>query len=128
MSSATISVNKKLPDGTLISVGGTSYDDLYQNLLAIYNGNEEPVNDILKEFRQVLIPTSAGSIADATANVARAFPQATPAPSTGGTTPQNCDHGMARVPKSGTSATGKAWSALMCPMPKGQSCQPVWVR
>ncbi len=84
----------------------------------------------------MLIPTSAGSIVEATVNVARAFPDATPvhrqsntapaAPS--GDTPPVCDHGMARGYKEGTSAAGKAWKAWMCPMPKGQSCSPTWIR
>jgi hypothetical protein len=136
MSAATISINKKLADGTLISVGGTSYDDFYQNILGVLNDSHAAAA-VLEEVSQALVSPAATGFAEAGANVARSFPQATPAtPSPvrivpdepAGDTPPVCAHGMARTYKSGTSAGGKAWKAWMCVLPKGQSCEPTWIR
>lgn len=120
-------MNKKLPDGTLISVGGTSYDDFYINLLAAL-GDKDAAEDVMYELRAAFVPTAAGpGLATAEANVTRAFPGVERAESAD--TPPVCSHGMARVYKNGTSqASGKPWKAWMCVLPKGQSCEPVWIR
>ena len=80
MSAATSSVNKKLQDGTLISIGGTSAEDLVRNLAFLLG--EEESDDIVAEIKRAFTPTAAGTapaqqqVQQAVQNVQAAFPQA----------------------------------------------------
>lgn len=132
MSAATISVNKKLNDGTLISVGGTSYDDFFANLVAAVG--VEVAEDVSNEIRAALTPTAAPSagvaqvLSQATNVIAAAFPQAGNVQNTSGApgdTPPLCDHGLARKYITGEK-NGKAWAGWFCPQPKGQTCPVQW--
>ena len=61
MSSATVSLNLKLANGTLIQLGGVGFDDFYQNLLSLYGGDTAAVESIIAPIRAAATPVSAGS-------------------------------------------------------------------
>lgn len=113
MSAATSSVNKKLQDGTLISIGGTSAEDLVRNL-AFLLGDDE-ANEIVAEIKRAFTPTAAGSapapqqqVQQAVQTVQNAFPQAQPvAAQQGGAQVETCpSHGQPVVWKPRKDGSG----------------------
>lgn len=75
MSGATVSVNGKLSNGTLVSVGGVGYDDFHANLIGFLDGDVDTAQDVLEAARAAITPVTADSgFAAAEANVAAAFP------------------------------------------------------
>lgn len=135
MSAATVSINKKWPDGTLISIGGTDADDFLTNVKALLGEDTA----VLAEFERAFTAAAANVIAEAENVVRGAFPDAAPPPPTqasrrpAGPPPgQNapvCEHGYAREYKQGTNGAGKAWKAWMCPLRRDEgACAPQWVR
>jgi hypothetical protein len=152
VSAATVSINKKLTDGTLLSIGGTNADDFLINAKALLGGE----SDVLAAFEQAF----GASFSQATANVTNAFPEAqfqappqpqqhekafrdgggvfappaapAAAPRQGpppGTSAPTCDHGQPREWKTGTSKAGKAYKGWFCQNPnRDAQCAPQWVR
>ena len=83
MSGATVSSNKKLADGTLISIGGVGAEDFLNNLSILVG--DDGVADIQAEIKRAFTPTGAGAPAPRStvteqqgeANVRAAFPNST---------------------------------------------------
>jgi len=121
-------INYKLNNGTLINLYAdtvieleTGLADLAMNALNINKtGTELGVN---AHAAPVTAPVTVSS-------VAAAF-NATPvqsAPATSNGSGNSCKHGEMKL-VTGTSTKG-AWSAYMCPTPKGSpdKCEPIWLR
>lgn len=161
-----LQVSGKKHSGEIYVVGGSNFDDFYQNLLGLYQGDVTSVDALVSDVRSTLLPISAGSAAppftpnvtpqqyQQPANVEQAVQnlqaagmqptpvvpgvivpngqyQSQPRPAAAAPPGQQaplCEHGHPREFKSGTSAGGKDWKAWMCPLPKGSSCSPQWIR
>lgn len=81
MSGATVSVNPKLGDGTIVQIGGVGFDDFYVNLVAFVG--IEDADNIVAAVKARVVPVSAGAVApnyeqQAQQNVQNAFPNAAP--------------------------------------------------
>lgn len=128
MSAATVSVNKKLPDGTLISIGGTDAQDLEANLQALLPDSwREVLDQVQAAFNGQPAAPAQDQFAQAQANVQAAFPQAAPAPAAPPGAPV-CDHGRPREYKQGEK-NGRAWKAWFCTHPdRNAQCPAKWVR
>ena len=84
MSSATVSVNLKLQDGTLVQVGGVGFDDFHTTRVAF--AGVETADAVVASVKDRLVPLSAGGPAPAAPQrqqfqqaqqtVQAAFPQA----------------------------------------------------
>lgn len=139
---ANIQLSGKANNGIIFVVGGDTFDDFFANLVATLDGDAGLADSTVKEAARLIVPASAGgdggSVQQAAANIAAAFPQATPAPQaaprqapTGAPPGQQaplCDHGYARVYKSGVSKAGKPYKMWSCPADRSEQCEPQWVR
>jgi hypothetical protein len=128
VSSATCSVNKKLPDGTLISIGGKDATDMLTNLELLLP--DEASEAIKAEIVSAFTPASAGG---PVATVKQAFPEAEEVPPWERPEvpkPQGptCEHGN-RVYKEGVSAKGNPYKLWACPSQnRNNQCPAKWVK
>lgn len=142
--------------GMIFVIGGENFDDFYANLLTANGGNAELTNSTILEAVKIITPLAGGP---SEAAVVAAFPgsapvtpitaapsyqpsQAAPAPQAPpasrpaggpppGQTPPVCDHGYARVWKTGVTKTGpkagSEWKAWFCPLQKNEgACAAQW--
>lgn len=128
-----VQISKKLPDGTIVVLGGEDFDKFVSNTIAVYEGSAEHADALLQKVRDAFAGTvdmtgaASTNLADAfqqAAPVQQQRPSAGPAPASGRT----CLHGPMTF-RTGTSAKGP-WSAYFCPAQKGDptQCQPQFLR
>lgn len=115
-------LSAKHPDGRIFVVGGETYDQFSENLLALYGPSADRV---IEDFTFLLDPSSGQPSQPAAPSVppyaSGGNPQAS-APAPGAPT---CEHG-ARTFRTGTGKKGQ-WTAWFCPQPKGaQQCEAIW--
>jgi hypothetical protein len=142
MSAATISVNSKLPDGTLVQLGGIGWDDFYANTLGAAQGDVAAAEVILDKVRAAVgLPTDGQAVAVVQQNLsAQHIPAGhyttTPEPAQqqaasgtpAGLTAPYCQHGQ-REYKAGTSKAGKAYKMWSCPSSdRASHCAREWLR
>jgi hypothetical protein len=83
MSGATVSINKKWDDGTLVQIGGVGTTDFLQNLAQVVGS--ETADEIVASIAKSFTPASAGApvappnyTQQAQQNIANALPNAQP--------------------------------------------------
>jgi len=115
-------VSARHPDGRTFTVGGPSADALIENLMGLYEGNQEKVNAVLDGFDILHTPP------------APAAPQggaSSPPSSGGGAAPPgapSCDHGIRAYKDAFTSRAGKAMpSSWQCQSrDRNNQCKAIW--
>lgn len=116
---ANIQLSAKHPDGRIFVIGGATYDEFSENLLALYG--PQGADRVVEDFVFLLDPSS-GQPSQPAAYSAPASPAA-PVPAAPGA--PTCDHG-ARTFRSGVGKKGP-WTAWFCPQPKGTvQCEAIW--
>lgn len=137
MSENALQISKRLPDGTIVVVGGQNPTEFANNLTGVIG---EEGRDAVRALFYNLIDD--GGITKATATVETAFPEAAPAaptpapvsppprrsaPAAPPGNPPVCDHGYAREYKTGTGARGP-WAAWFCSLKREEgACAPQWL-
>lgn len=128
MSGSTVSLNVKLPNGTLIQVGGVGADDFLANLSTFVP--TDVADHIVKEIASAVTPisTPAPDTRNGQTGVGYQQEQAA-AQGQPGPTPPNCDHGWARKWVEGTSKkNNRPYKMWACTADRDQQCEPVWVK
>lgn len=140
MADNAVQLSGKASNGLIYVVGGNTFDEFYVNMCAAFNGDTEKVDSILGKIAQLVDPldnpappppdTRGGQTGEARGGYGRGNSgggngrQATSPP---GQQAPLCEHGEARVWRTGSSAKGP-WKAWMCPRDRSESCEPQWVR
>lgn len=122
MSGAILNVSKKLADGTLIALGGTSAEDFLNNAAVLLG--DDGVADLQAEIKQAFVPASAGATAQQQSNVVagnfggqqaaqQQTQQTQQADAGGGAVPLCPNHQQpGRFVSAGTTQAGKPYAAF----------------